>query len=160
MRYRLLILIAALAALGCSARPGQLGEAERAVIVRDVRQAIDDLFAAMNAHDADAVLAHYRAVDDFAYVGVTDLQVGPEPFSARMRTWHDAHPDVVFDHQIVHIQVLSPTVAVAVVRGSSTDAEVLTWTQVFVRDDGAWRIAHEHEAWPGSEPTRGPHPGT
>lgn len=161
MGYRSIVPIVVLLAAACRTGAPALGEAERAVVVREVRRAIDDLFTGMNAHDADAVLDRYRTGDDFAYVGVTDPQVGPEPFTAHTRAWHQTHPDVQFEHEIVHIQVLNSTAAVAVVRGSSTEAPTLVWTQVYVRDgDGVWRIAHEHEAWPGSEPARGPHPGT
>ena len=82
------------------------------------------------------------------------IQMGRRPESERNR------PDITFEHDVQLVQVLSPTSAVATVRGSSSDQEWLLFTQVYVRNDAdRWVIAHEHVSWPGAEAPRR-HPGT
>lgn len=114
----------------------------------------------MNAHDGQAVLAHYVQSDEFTYVGLTDMAVGFQPFARRVTPWYMANQDITFDHEIVRTQVLAFDVALVTMRGSSTDIPALTWTQVHVRgNDGAWKILHEHESW-GETAMDRPHPMT
>jgi hypothetical protein len=61
------------------------------------------------------------------------------------------------DHRV---QVLSPTAAVALQRGSSSRAPALFWTRVLVKEDGRWVITYEHQSWPGCDPPPAPHPYT
>lgn len=160
MSHRSVILVAVLLA-ACAPQGPEITDAARDAATRGVRDTVERLFDALNAHDADRVLSHYQKSDDFAYIGVTDVEIGWETFAMRTRQWHMTHTGTTFEHQLLHVHVLSPTVAVAIVRGSSSDAPQLTWTYVFVRDGGDWKIAHEHEAWPGSAPRElRPHPGT
>lgn len=161
MRHRAAVFVALAAALACGPRPGELSERGRAEITSQVNQRVAELFEAMNAHDVERIGSFYLHSDDFAYVGVSDVRVGWEPFSRIVGLWHRTHPEVKFEHEVVHTHVLSPTVAVAVIRGSSTETELLVWTQVFVRNDGGeWVIAHEHESWhETSDPPRA-HPVT
>jgi len=155
------VTLAALLLAACAPRSSELNDQTRAATVKEIRQAVDDLFDAMNAHDAERVLRRYQESDDFAYVGVNDVEVGWETFQQRTRQWYQQHPEDTFEHTLLHVHVLSPTVAVAIVRGSSSDAPQLAWTEVFVRDGRRWKIAHEHEAWPGATPIgTAPHPGT
>jgi ketosteroid isomerase-like protein len=138
-----------------------LTDAQRVAITSEVNQAIDELFEARNTHDVDRLLTYYLDEDDFAYVGLVDVKSGRGAFNQITRLWHRANPHVTFQHQILHTQVLSPTSALVVSRGSTTDVEVLTWTHVLTRDDrGRWVIAHEHEAWPHCGDVPKPHPMT
>ncbi|MFQ6047158.1 MAG: YybH family protein [Gemmatimonadales bacterium] len=159
MRHRVPVILGVTAALACQPQSEEVTEGQRTAIASAVNQRVAELFEAMNSHDVERVMSFYLKRVDFAYVGVSDVRVGWEPFSRVAALWYRTHPEVPFEHEVVHTQVLSPTVAVAVVRGSSTETELLVWTQVFVKDEGGeWVIAHEHEAWhETSEPPR-PHP--
>jgi uncharacterized protein (TIGR02246 family) len=157
----LLTVFLALFATACDSAPSPLTEGEREAIALEVEETLGQLTEAMNAHDSERVLAFFRNSDDFLYLGCTDFILGWEAFSRLLGPYYPANPDVVFQQEVVRTQVLSPTVAVAALRGSSTDAEALFWTEVLVREeDGRWLIAHEHESWPGCSPPSAPHPFT
>ena len=125
-----------------------------------MEETLADLNEAMNSGDSDAVVGFFRESDEFLYLGCTEIVLGWDGFSRRAATYHQGNPEVVFEQEVVQIQVLSPTVAVAAIRGGSTDAEALFWTEVLVKENGEWVIAHEHESWPGCSPPSVPHPFT
>jgi len=158
MHVRALHVLAAVAALG-ACQPGRDIDETRAVQIRQaVGTTVDDLYAAMNEHDPDRVLDHYLKTDDFLFAGVSDPIQGWERFSGMTRPWYAMHPDVTFEHELLHIQVLAPDVATVTTRGSSTESPHLLTTRTLVLRDGQWLIALEHESWPGAAaPTPG-HP--
>jgi hypothetical protein len=86
--------------------------------------------------------------------------MGWEAFSSRVGVYYEANPEVEFHQEVLRVQVLSPTVAVAALTGGSSEAEALFWTEVLVREADGWKIAHEHESWPGCSPPSSPHPFT
>jgi ketosteroid isomerase-like protein len=162
MRIRVLTFLAATAALGaCQQQPAaELTDSQRSAIVSEVNETVDQVFTAMNDHDAAAVMSHYLQSDGFSYAGVTDVKLGYELFSRIVSPWYTSNTDVTFEHEIVQTEALSPTSAVALVRGSSTVSKSLLWTQVYVKRDGKWLIAHEHESWPMCVDAPQPHPLT
>ena len=159
MRYWVPATLAiALIAGACQPVAPELTEAERDAIAAEVVEIIGELFEAMNAHDPELVLNHYLDSADFMYVGDTDSHVSRGWLERVVRSWYPGHTDVTFTHQVMHVQVLSPTVAAALTRGSSSEVPTLVWTHVLVRgDDGRWVIAHEHEAT-SDEPPPAEHP--
>jgi uncharacterized protein (TIGR02246 family) len=158
MRIRALSAFAVIAALS-ACQPGRDLDGTRGTAIRGaVVTAIDDLYAAMNEHDADRVLGHYLESDDFLYVGVSDVMQGWERFSAMTAPWYAMHPDVTFEHEILHMQILAPDVATVTTRGSSTESPHLMTTRTLVLRDGRWLIALEHESWPGAETPQPQHP--
>ncbi len=161
MRSPALYLLAALTLSACQSAARPLTDQQRAALGSEVDSSVTALVDAMNAHDSTAVLAHYAQDERLTYVGVTDVQFGYEAFRRATQQWYATHPDVTVRYQIVQTQVLSPTVAVVVLRGSSTLQPALALTEVLIRaDDGQWRIVHEHESWPESTVTSQPHPLT
>ena len=160
MRIPLSSALAVCLAVGaCRATSGvELSDAQRTAIATEVNQTVDSLFADMNAHDADRIFAHYRQSDDFLYVTISETMRSWKTFSTVTRSYWTQHPDVTFKHHIVQTQVLAPNVAVVTIAGSATDAPHLTWTQVYVREDGRWVITLENEAWPGAPSPTAPHP--
>ena len=84
----------------------------------------------MNSHDSKEVLKHFRESDEFLYLGCTDYLMGWEAFSSRVGFYYEANPEVVFHQELLQVQVLSPTVAVAALTGGSSEAEALFWTEV------------------------------
>ena len=162
MRVGLLsTVLLALLVTACDSAPPPLTEGERDAIALEVEETLGQLTEAMNAHDSERVLGFFRNSDDFLYLGCTDFIMGWDSFSRILGPFYPANPDVVFQQEVVRTQVLSPTVAVVAVRGSSSQAEALFWTEVLVREeDGRWLIAHEHESWPGCSPPSTPHPFT
>jgi ketosteroid isomerase-like protein len=130
-------------------------DAARDAISVDVREAVDEYFSALNAHDVERVFASYLQTENFAYLGVTNILAGWDAFSRTVANWFRNRPDITFEYEIALIQVLSPAVAVASVHASSTEQEWLLFTQVYVSNDaGRWVIAHEHVSWPGAEAPR------
>ena len=137
-------------------------ELDVAGITEEVEGAVASLFEAMNSGDGEAVMAHYQGVGNFLYAGITRTAADFENWSAQARAWYASHPDVEFEHQLLSLQVMAPTVAVTAVQGSSTEAEFLLWTHVWVKDDatGRWLITSEHESWPDCVDPPRAHPGT
>lgn len=164
MRMGILAALAAGLVAGCGpapeVAPDALPQSDLQEITAQVDSTVASLYEAMNAHDDERVMAHYLPTDDFLYVGVSDAVQGWQAFSSIMAPWYRAHPDVVFEYQVMHIQVLSRGTATVTVRGSSTEAPHLMWTRTLVNHEGQWRIALEHESWPGGEAPSGNHPGT
>ncbi len=158
MRTRALRVLAAVAAMGACQPARGIDDARRAAITEEVVATVDDLFAAMNAHDADRVLDHYLKSDELLYVGVGDTMQGWDMFATLTRPWYANHADVTFEHEILHVQVLSPEVATVTARGSSTESPFLMWSRTLVLRDGRWLVALEHESWPGAEPPAAQHP--
>lgn len=154
-------LIVALAVSACSSgspEPTSLTRAERTAIAQEVNARVDGLFAAMNAHDVEALTAFYENSEDFAYVGVTSMRQGWEQLTQAARMYHGRHDEVEFVKRNLLTRVLTPTVAVVVLAGASSDAESLMWSQTWVLNDaGEWVIALEHESWPGAAPPPAPH---
>ena len=156
MRNRVLSVLAAAALTACQGG-NTVSDAQRTAAIGEVSQTVDSLFAAMNAHDPDRLLAHYRKGNDFTYVAVATTMRGWDAFAGMTRAYVAQHPDVTFEHHILQIQVPAPDVAVATIEGSASDAPFLMWTQVYVRENGRWVITLEHESWPGArEPAPSP----
>jgi len=158
MRIRALPALAAVVAIGACQPTQELTDAQRTTITADVIATVDDLYAAMNEHDADRVLDHYLQSGELLYVGVSESIQGWAAYSTLTRPWYQSHADVTFKHQILHVQVLAPNVATVTARGSSTDAPYLMWTRTLVLRDGRWLVALEHESWPGANEPTGEHP--
>lgn len=154
MRYWVpAMLLAVLVTGACQPAAPELTEAERDAIAIEVVEVVGDLFEAMNAHDPERVLYYYLDSVDFVYVGDTHSHVSRDWLAAVVRSWYPRHQDVTFTHQVMHVQVLGPTVAAVLTRGSSSEVPTIVWTHVLVRgDDGRWVIAHEHEAGSDESP--------
>ncbi len=161
--HHLALVTATVLAVACqppSTAPARLTDAQRGRITTQVDSVVADLYDAMNAHDADAVMSHYMPGDMFLYVGVTEVIQGHDAFAETMGPWYPSHPDVTFQYGILHTQVLSPTTATVTTKASTEQTPFLTTTRTLVLQDGRWFIALEHESWPGAK-TPGPsHPGT
>jgi hypothetical protein len=147
-------------AAACSQGHDPMDQAQEDALRVEVEETLAGLTQAMNAHDSDAVLGYFRESDEFLYLGCTEIVVGWDAFARRAAMYYVASPEVVFEQEVVRVQVLSPTVAVAAIRGGSTEVEDLFWTEVLVKEGGKWVIAHEHESWPGCSPPSAPHPFT
>jgi ketosteroid isomerase-like protein len=151
-----LVFCSALAACQTTGAGTQVTDAQRAEATRQVEATVDSLFADMNAGDVDRIYDHYRKSDDFLYVTVNETMESWKTFSSVTRSFYTQHPDVKFKYRIVQTQVPAPNVAVVTIAGSATTSPHLTWTQVWVREDGRWVCSLENEAWPGA---RGPGAG-
>lgn len=157
-RSRPLALLAAFAA-ACTPATPSLSDAQRAAVEEEARQASVALVDALNAHDADAILAFYALDDDFTQVACTSFIRGGEGFRAITRSLHAGYRDAVYRMDIRRVRVLGPDEAVVFLSGTML-AELFV-TRVLQRgDDGRLRVVWEHESWPGCPETAAPHPGT
>lgn len=161
-RSRLLVPVLILLPASCGAGgPAPLSEGEVTAITEEVTEAMAGLTEAMNFHDPDRVFAFYRQDEEFVYLGCTSTMLGWSTFSPRVASYYRSAEEVTFEREIITIQVLSADVAVVAMRGSSTEAPALFWTEVLQKgEDGRWLVTYEHESWPGCSAPRGPHLGT
>lgn len=162
MRNGIFLTLCLVLPLGaCAPEPSAFTQEEKAAIAQEVEETLGQLTEAMNSHDQERIFGHFMQSEEFLYLGCTSFLLGFETFSSRIGPFYADNPEVTFQQEVVRIQVLSPAVAVAALRGGSTEAEALFWTEVLVRDEGGqWLIAHEHESWPGCPPPSGAHPLT
>ncbi|HSG48372.1 MAG TPA: nuclear transport factor 2 family protein [Longimicrobiales bacterium] len=159
MRIPPLLLLGAVC-LGCQAEPGPFTDEARREVDAQVRAASGALLEAMNAGDSPGVLSFYRDDPSFFYLGCTDYILGSETFRRVVAPVYRTDAPVTFDLGVVATQVLTPDVAVVSLRGSSSNAPSLFFTQVWVQEAGAWKVSAEHESWPGCRESQGPHPFT
>jgi len=165
MRSGSAVLLVVAALLGACSAPSSSGsptEVDNAAVTEEVMETLAGLTEAMNAHDPERIFAFYRQDPSFRYVGCTSTLFGWDSFSPRIGSYYSTlAPDVTFQQEVLNVQVLGPDVAVATLRGSSTEAEALFWTEVLQRtQDGRWLITYEHESWPDCRTPQGPHMGT
>lgn len=154
-------LVVAPMAGACTSEPSPMSGSQELALTEEVEATLQGLTEAMNAHDPDLVFSFYRQDESFYYLGCTSVLFGWGTFSSRVRPFYQTRSDLTFQREILSIQILEPTVAVAALRGSSSEAEHLFWTQILQKGpDGRWRVTHEHESWPGCPVPRGPHMGT
>jgi ketosteroid isomerase-like protein len=138
-----------------------LSPEEVASLSQEVSEAVHGLTEAMNSHDPEAVFGFYRQDDSFFYLGCTSSLAGWGTFATRVGSFYTYETEVTFQREVLSIQILSPTVAVAGLRGGSTETEGLYWTEVLQKDAGGrWLITYEHESWPGCPEPRAAHLGT
>ena len=156
----LLAFLPLILATACRSDGESFGQEQAEALEVEVRETLAGLTEAMNQHDPDRVLGYYKESERFLYLGCTYFMLGWETFSPRAWSYHVANPQVVFHQEVVEVQVVGPTVAVAALQGGSSEAEALFWTEVLVKEDGAWKITYEHESWPGCPPPPTPHPFT
>jgi ketosteroid isomerase-like protein len=123
----------------------------------EVRAATEELLAAKNLPDGNAVVEFYQDDPRFSYLGCTDFTIGGETFNALFPQVYDRREPGSFDMRVADIKVLGPNAAVVSLVGSTTTQPHLFSTMVWVRD-GDWQVALEHASWPGCRPPAGPHP--
>lgn len=161
MRHNALLALFALPlATACTSKPEPLTQAVKDALTVEVMETVDSLTEAMNSHDPDRVMAYFRQSEEFLFLGCTEFILGWNTFSPRLWSYTVANPEVTFQRDVVSVQVLSPTLVAAGLRGASTEAESLFWTEVLVKESGRWLIAQEHESWPGCPPPPTAHPFT
>lgn len=149
-----------LVAASCApAAPTPLSQAERETVASEVRAASMGLVDALNAHDADAILAFYSLDDDFTQVACTSFILGGTGFANLTRALHASYGDAAYDMTIQDVRVLGADGAVVSLKG--TMLAPLFVTRVLRRaEDGRWLVVWEHESWPGCPSPTPPHPGT
>ena len=148
IRLNVVVLGVMLAVAACGPQQS-LTEEQRGALEGEVAVFVDSLFAAMNAHDVDAIAAHYDQTEAFTYVGCTSIRTGFESLRRVMEAYYPANPDVSFEHDVATTRILDRQDAVATVTATTGDDVTLYWSFVLRRSDaGEWRITHEHESWP------------
>jgi len=140
-------------ATGCADTPSlEVDEARKAEITQEVNQTVLAFVDALNAHDADAILAFYRLDEDLARVACTTIHGGAQVVEARIRSSATQNKERTFEMVPLHVRVLGPTSAVVSVLGRTSTTNGLAWTLGMELDrQGNWRIVHEHQSWPGCE---------
>ena len=155
-RFLLTLLLAA----ACTPAQQALTDADRDAVTGQVRDANVALVDALNAHDVPTVLDFYESGPQFEYVGCTQIIPTSDVFRSIVAGYHRARPDVTWEMAVTRLEVLDRNAAVAMLQGESDSLKLFT-TRIWRRNaDGAWKIAYEHESWPGCKPPALPHPGT
>lgn len=153
-------LLALLLAAACTPAQQALTDAERDAATGGVRDANVELMDALNAHDVPRILDFYETGPQFEYVGCTQIIPTSDVFRAITNGYHRQRPDVTYEMVVTRLEVLDRNAAVATLQGE-TDSLAMFTTRIWRRNaEGAWKIAYEHESWPGCKEPVMPHPGT
>ena len=161
-----LLLLLAAACAPTASPPAQAGSAdpEKQEVTAAVGAATDSLTAAMNAHDADRILAFFDLGPDFVYVSCTDVLFGGEMFGNITRSLHLQSKGVTYEVTPASTTVLGPDAAAVSLRTISSDTTasnpILTTRVLSKQADGRWRIMYQHQSWPGCKAPHPPHPMT
>jgi ketosteroid isomerase-like protein len=116
-----------------------------------VEAVIEALFDGVRAGDPDAVMAAYSRGDGFVYVGCTTARLGIEAMERMTAMYHGQAGARSATYELLSVRPVGADAAVVTARGSVGGAGSLHWTWVLEREAEGWRIAHEHESWPGCE---------
>jgi len=159
-RTLVIVTLAGLSA-ACSSQPVSRPEFDEAALAEEVLETLDGLTQAMSSGDPDRVFGFYRQDERFFYMGCTSSMAGWSTFAPRVASYYRTSRELTFQREVLSAQILSATTAVVAMRGSSTEAEALFWTEVLQKgEDGRWLVTYEHESWPGCSVPSGPHIGT
>ena len=159
-RVRATATLLLLGAVSCSAPDESTPANEPGAVAAEVAEAVAALTGAMNAHDRETVMSFYVDDPDFVYVGCTGFIFGGANFKRIVGSSYEANREVQFRQDVVNTKVLSPTAAVVTLRGGSTEAPDLFWTQTWESVEGQWRVVGVHESWPGCSEPQDSHPFT
>jgi ketosteroid isomerase-like protein len=150
------LLPVALLVSACASTP-PFTAADREAVASEIRSTLAELTEAMNDHDPERVVAFYSDAPEFLFLGCTSAITGGARFKQIVVPTYGPGRGATFVQRVARVQVLSPTAAVALQRGSSSRAPALFWTRVLVKEDGRWVITYEHQSWPGCDPPPAPH---
>lgn len=156
LRAKRLLPVALLVSACASAPP--FTPADREALASEVRATLAELTEAINDHELERVAALYTDAPEFLFLGCTSAITGGARFKQVVVPTYGPGRGATFVQRVARVQVLSPTAAVALQRGSSSRAPALFWTRVLVKEDGRWVITYEHQSWPGCDPPKQPHP--
>jgi len=129
--------------------------ADEAADARAVRTVLDDQVMAWNKGDLDGFMAGYWNSDDLTFISGGTLTRGWKATKERYEKRYKADGKEMgaLNFSEIHVEVLSPTVAV--VRGKfdltfakETDEKKKTasgrYTLIMKKIDGAWKVTHDH----------------
>lgn len=158
------LLLCALAAAACAPASPVLSEPERAELVAEVQAATDSLTAALQAHDVERILGFIDLDGAFVYASCTEFLYGAGLYANITGSYHAARKDVTYEFRVTSTRVLGPQTAVVTLESDSSEPTasnpVLTTNVLAKGADGRWRVAYQHQSWPGCPPPKAPHPMT
>ena len=127
----------------------------RTDIAAEIRAINEQVLQAFNEHDPGQILAFIDKHEDLHYVEHTTVTIGWETLKNGFDEWHKANLDLSMKQTQAHVNVLSDEIAVLTTAGEIYQAgqkiQKMTWTAVFQRKRGAWKIVNAHEAVSGLE---------
>lgn len=161
MRNRVLVslvLAAALASTGCREQgPPPFTEAQQASVRREVEQAFDAFYAACGRLDVAAALAANADSPSFRFV---DVEGRVYDGAATGTSWTQIFESLAgarYQTAKLEITPLDPGRALVLWQGAAECTqkdgvafryETVSWTILFQRLNGAWKIVHFHESAP------------
>ncbi|HEY3115576.1 MAG TPA: nuclear transport factor 2 family protein [Chloroflexota bacterium] len=163
MRLCLLWAILAISACVRSQRESTLTKAERERIGTEVLAVLDSSQNAENAHDANAVMAHWLPTEDFASAGGGEMSTSFAAMDSLVRRNIQHFTHTHFEWTDRRVAVLGRDAAHMLatfrmsVRDSSGDERFVRadWGVLFIRRDGRWWMIRDQ----GSEVTDSVRPG-
>jgi uncharacterized protein (TIGR02246 family) len=149
--------VLALICLSCRAASQQPLSAEEQVAIADTVDALfEQIPAATNALEFDRLLGYYRDSEDLTYVAAGRITRTHEAFSAIMDGQLGGAAEADLRWLEKNIDVLSRDVAIAtadfeftmVLQTGDTARSSGTYTAVYVRRDGQWKIEYSVHTFP------------
>ena len=150
VRALLVTISISLFALACQpVAPTELAESERAQIVAEIEQTIEDYKDANLRLDLDAQMTFWSDSDEFVFAGDGTISGGYEWWADQMRNY-DAQNESwdYWEMTNIHVAVLARDAASATLEfessvqrvGGVTARQRGAWTYVFKKQDGSWKV--------------------
>lgn len=157
MRRAIMLLMVGCAAGGCARGEAAGTAASDPVALQDtIGSLMDEVVAAAEAADAEAILGHYRFESGFASANQGRLQLDTQAFEDNVRRAYGGLRGQSFDTRTRSIQVLTPDVVVATIQGPRTATDTsgvftephpFAATMVWRRGDDGWKIVAQHQSF-------------
>jgi len=168
MTRRSIPTIVALLALAAACQRGAppLTEAQRTAIADSVRQADDQLFAALNAKDVQRMMSFYVPGDDVISADAGMIYPSRDSLEKSSRAFWSSLKSVSIARDQQRIAVLAPKAVVVTEtwHGTFTDSAGKSmdtkgaYTVVWERRDDGWKILAENNSYPMPAPQPAPAP--
>ena len=139
--------------VGCQPATTELTEEQKAEIVAEVLQVRAELAAVNQRLDVDAFMSFFA--DDL--VATKELNVMDyDIFASSIEEDFKTYDHYVITQELVEVSVLSEDAvaitdkslwSIVAVGGDTVWTGPATFTHIFVRRDGEWKIVHLHGAW-------------
>jgi ketosteroid isomerase-like protein len=137
--------------ISCQTSDSELSETIINQISKEVEAIHNSIIQAFNKHDASKIVSYIDQSDNLHYVEHTQVTISWDTLKNGFEKWHATNQDVSIEMHQSYVNVLSEDVAVLVAAGvlcrGGVKVQKYTWTAVFHKKEGNWKIVNAHEAF-------------
>ena len=159
MKYRAFcyLILALILTLGCQVNKSPLSEADKNKIKQEIEKLSIALFESWNNGDYDEYLNYYLNSDEYTFAAngfvVRSWQAFSDTVKAHIALYERAEAKTIKRY----IEILAPDIVIliqtfdwdAIQKSGQIEKMIGTYTTVYVKRDGEWKIINTSESFPG-----------